>query len=87
MKQPIGPHQMRGRRRRRGKAAALVMAVAIWAAVSSMTVRDKPPEGDPGPDPTELAYALNVASMSPGHARAYAEKWPEYAAEFMAVSP
>ena len=46
---PIGPHQRAGRRRRRGKVAALFVAVAAVALLSSPPAEG--PAAHPGPTP------------------------------------
>lgn len=85
---PIGPHQRRGRRRRRGKALVLCVVLAALAAVSSWTMWDKPrKELRQLPDRTALAWMMNQAALSPGHARAFADQYPELADLFLNAEP
>ncbi len=82
---PKGPHQRAGRRRRRGKAVALIVLIAALAVLSSWTTTCAAPE--PGkwdtPSLSDLAYARNIYNLQGGaigEAQIYLERWPQYAA-------
>lgn len=86
---PMGPHQRRGRRRRRGKALVLCVVLSMMTICSNMTMWDKPePKRERArPDPSALGWMINRAAYCPAAARAFADQYPELADLFMDAEP
>ena len=83
-KYPDGPHQRAGRRRRRGKAAVLVLVLAFLAsATSSALTRDLPPQADDELTDVEYDQILRDCKISRFVAEEYGKEYPEHAAEFL----
>lgn len=86
---PMGPHQRRGRRRRRGKALVLCVVLVMTAIFSNMTMWDKP---EPKPErarlePSALGWMINRSAYSPGDGRAFADQYPELEDLFLNAEP
>lgn len=81
---PKGPHQRAGRRRRRGKAVALIVLIAALAVLSSWVTYSAPePEKWANPTIQELAVArkeYELAGGPYGNAKILYERYPQYAA-------
>ena len=67
MKKAIGPHKRAGRRRRRGKAVAIVVMMVMFALLSSMNTRtiQQPGKWDQ-PTRSDLAVARNEYRLAGG---------------------
>lgn len=85
MKVKMGPHQRRGRFRRRMKAVLIAVVLAALALVGGPVIPDFP-EPEPALSPSEYQYMLNVSALSPGDAKVWAEQYPEHADEFLAAA-
>ena len=80
----VGPRTRRRRRRRWGKLG-VVTGVLTWL-LFTLSLKSSPtgPQEAPKPtiSPSELQYCINVSKLSPGHARAFAEQYPDHAEDF-----
>lgn len=77
----------RSRRRRWARRLAVCAVLAMMAVMSSWTWWDKPtPPRWRTPDASGLAWMLNQAALSPGHARAFASQYPELADLFLGAA-
>ncbi len=77
----------KSRRRRWAKRLAVCAVLAVMAVVSSWTWWDRPaPQRWKTPDASALAWMMNQAALSPGHARAFASQYPELADLFLNAS-
>lgn len=84
---PMGPHQRRGRRRRRGKALVLCVVLVMMAIFSNMTVWDKPEPEREQLEPSALGWMINRSAYSPGDGRAFADQYPELEDLFLNAEP
>lgn len=86
MKVKMGPHQRRGRFRRRMKAVAITAAILMAALTGGPAVREDVPEPEPTLSPTAYQYMMNVSALSPGNAVIWAERYPEAAEDFLTAA-